>query len=912
MGYVEYRRRGLDKKWREENGILEGEAGEAKKRAARQPAGGRRPKRPKVVKSEDEADGRYWNSDTGTDDEFPSEVEEDSPPPARRSRKEPIVAVSSEDEEESVEGSVDGEGGRLRGKRVSRPLRAGLAVTGFVKEVMADDRLRVQFSANGKVFEGIAFQINKKSTILPKLRHSLKKRTSVPRVIVIGAGFAGLAAARELKDRGCEPIILEARDRVGGRCWTETVTVGGKEYPLDIGAGWIHGTEGNPITQMCSIHHVDLHHIHNECVLYTEDGQQVSKETDAAVEEYFNTLLERAKKKSDALGEDGGVSIGGVPLVEDVSLGQVIAQFVAEDCQDPAKASLFSSPHAHALINWHCANIEYSSAADINRLSVRFWASDDVTAFEGEHCLLKQGYGTLAKEMAKGLDIRFSAQVVKIVHDEMAGCVVALKNGEEMKADVVLVTIPLGLLKKEVIAFDPPLPEWKTSAIKRLGYGQLNKVFLVYDRQFWNIPTKYFGYASQRKGEYYMFVDLSDCLGMPILLILIPGINALDLEGKSDATVVAEATLILEKIVGKEVPNPLHHRVTRWSQDEFALGSYSYYEVGSTMRDVSSMGRPLDDNRVFFAGEATNTEYPSTAHGAYMSGIREARNILVDWNGGLPDLEFDEFVPADDELVKGEKRKCALCGGETSDLRSPEGILLGPVRINRSSVTFVHEQCACSSPEVGNDDGRWYNIAKAIRRGRRMKCSICKRNGATVGCFNSSCNFTFHMPCAMKTGWSFDKPEQGKMFYCQNHRTPSQITPSSVVPMPQAMAQPALHSSPLPSPSPSLAHVDSAPPSAPQVTSNPVPSFFQLPYPAQARISPATDEMSSPDVSRQLDQLLNRLTKTPKANSLPTFQTGVSQGILGAGGLPAETKHEMQNLPPAAHTPKNDYPYFPS
>ncbi len=95
-----------------------------------------------------------------------------------------------------------------------------------------------------------------------------------------------------------------------------------------------------------------------------------------------------------------------------MSLGQVVKQFIRDDSVDPNRAALFSSSITGPLLNWHCANIEYSSGTDIDTLSVRFWAADDVNAFEGDHCVLKQGYGHLAKEIANGLTIHLEKEVI--------------------------------------------------------------------------------------------------------------------------------------------------------------------------------------------------------------------------------------------------------------------------------------------------------------------------------------------------------------------------------------------------------------------------------------------------------------------------------------------------------------------
>jgi lysine-specific histone demethylase 1 len=171
--------------------------------------------------------------------------------------------------------------------------------------------------------------------------------------------------------------------------------------------------------------------------------------------------------------------MNGTSMGEDTPLGQVLSQFLEDDSENSntrEKFDILANPIHRNLFDWHCANIEYSSSADVNNLSVRFWAVDDQTAFEGDHCVLKQGYSALAKSLAENTNIRYNCEVTQIHHDANDGCKIILSNGEELTADIVLVTVPLGILKKDRLKFDPPLPEWKQSAIHRMGYGVLNKV----------------------------------------------------------------------------------------------------------------------------------------------------------------------------------------------------------------------------------------------------------------------------------------------------------------------------------------------------------------------------------------------------------------------------------------------------
>ena len=268
--------------------------------------------------------------------------------------------------------------------------------------------------------------------------------------------------------------MLEARGRIGGRCWTHEADDlpapdGGEKLPLvgrcvDLGAAWIHGVVGNPLAELARQQGVELYQAPSDMVIHGADGQPVPAEDDQEMERVFNELLCQAR---DA----------GAAGAADESLGHVLDRLL-----EAQGAAL--TPAQRQVFQWHCANIEYSTATDIHNLSARHWAIDDEGAFEGPHCLLRQGYGALARGLAQHLDeIRLQAEVAVVRHAPEdsttgagGGCTVVLRDGSEIEGDMVLVTLPLGVLKARAVRFEPELPPWKVDAIDRMGYGLLNKV----------------------------------------------------------------------------------------------------------------------------------------------------------------------------------------------------------------------------------------------------------------------------------------------------------------------------------------------------------------------------------------------------------------------------------------------------
>lgn len=245
------------------------------------------------------------------------------------------------------------------------------------------------------------------------------------------------------------------------------------------------------------------------------------------------------------------------------------------------------------------------------------------------------------------------------------------------KGDIVLSTLTLGVLKIAVakdssqsntVRFDPPLPQWKKTAIERLGFGNLNKVVLCFDRVFWEPEINLFGHVgstTSSRGELFLFWNIYQ---LPVLLTLVAGQSAHIMENVSDDVIVGRCIAVLKGIFGeKSVPQPKETVVTRWRADQWARGSYSYVSVGSSGTDYDLLASPVkpgtsneeeqpenEDNsvlpRIFFAGEHTIRNYPATVHGALLSGLREAGRISDYFIGKIPQ-EPDNVNEADDDDV---------------------------------------------------------------------------------------------------------------------------------------------------------------------------------------------------------------------------------------------------------------------
>lgn len=430
-----------------------------------------------------------------------------------------------------------------------------------------------------------------------------ERNTGVPtgrrRVVVIGAGLAGLAAARELMRAGHQVVVLEARDRIGGRIWTSNRW---PDLPLDLGATWIHGSTDNPLSDVSDESGARrLLTSYERAVIYDTNGREISGRSEAKLDSVREAMFEALRKAQDADA--------------DTSVRRTLASLERRYAGDP---------EALRFLNFCVSgSIEQEYAGDANRLSAHWY--DSAKEFDGDDVLFVQGFKVLTDYLAQGTDVRLS-QVVREVRWQTAE--IRVRTAErEFAADQVVVTLPLGVLKNNDVRFLPGLPEEKRNAISTLGMGVLNKCYLRFAHAFWPVDMDWLEYVPAKHGEWTEWVSFQRAMKKPVLL----GFNAADrgreIETWTDDQIVASAMETLKAIFGADIPQPIDWQITRWASDPFARGSYSYHALGSTPGMRDTLGRALS-TRLFFAGEATHRDYFGTAHGAFLSGLRVARDVL--------------------------------------------------------------------------------------------------------------------------------------------------------------------------------------------------------------------------------------------------------------------------------------------
>ena len=431
------------------------------------------------------------------------------------------------------------------------------------------------------------------------------------RVLVLGAGVAGLAAARTLADRGLQVTVLEARDRIGGRCWTRD--------GLDFGAHWIHGTEGNPLTNVARKMSLPIMFVGGDSsysggwehlVLVGEDGRHLSQD------EKLQTILlaDSVRDKLDSLRRRRVATNAG-----DISMREALEQVL--DDEDV-------TAEERRAVEWHIALIARDDCgADDPSLSLLWW-DEGYEVYGYGDSVFAGGFGSLTSALAKGLDVRLEHVVQKVEHGP-PGVRVTTSAGV-FEADAAIVTLPLGVLKDGGVEFMPKLPAPKQQAIERLGMGHLAKVVLRYDKPFWRRDQYVYGYLCRPVCDWpTMIISLTKTHDIPALVLQAGGTLARRIEEMPAAECEAWAQSVVRDIFGDAAPAPRSVERTQWSREPFSRGSYAYVATGSTPDDFAALAEPLGD-RLYFAGEATYRYHWAGAHGAYASGVREAARLLDD------------------------------------------------------------------------------------------------------------------------------------------------------------------------------------------------------------------------------------------------------------------------------------------
>lgn len=400
--------------------------------------------------------------------------------------------------------------------------------------------------------------------------HFSRRILSLVDVVVVGAGMAGLVAARELSRAGKQVLVLEARSRIGGRI--HTVHPAGWPIHLDAGAEFVHGRPPALLDLLRGVK--DLRGRH-----------------------YQNGLVPVGREWSDALAK-----LGELPSLREKTVEAALS------------SRSFRRKTSESERELQAEYLEGFNAARIDRASVKAIAQQTKAAdeIEGERIgKPPRGYGRLVEKLARGVNVELNS-AAREVRDSRA-FVEVVTDRAVIRAERVLVTVPLGVLQSGAIGFSR-LPSWKREAIRRLAMGPVVKVALLFDEPHWPRDLAFL----HARGEA---VPIFWKLHARALMGWAAGRAALGLKNPAKEAVQSLSAALGHKLKPRDVV------VFDWQKDDLSRGAYSWVPVGA-LGEQKALAKPV--RRIHFAGEATEFNgHCATVHGALMTGRRAARELLA-------------------------------------------------------------------------------------------------------------------------------------------------------------------------------------------------------------------------------------------------------------------------------------------
>ena len=450
-------------------------------------------------------------------------------------------------------------------------------------------------------------------------------------VLILGAGMAGIAAARTLEVNGVTDfLVLEASDRVGGRLFEPDGT------SIELGANWIHGLD---------LSDPEHHPVWREWMACDEDGPGGSPTPD------LTAVYDSAGNQLDIKDENGHFltrekaffkaydAVFDLDLSTEVSLKQGLA-----------RAGWEASDSLDNFIEWNYLDLEIGvgpenvSAVINSQLTTYtdFTESDEDT--DDYLVADERGYSFVVRCMARNFlndRVRLNSTVTIVRVADNCVCAGVKDEDKLYCASYAIITFSAGVLqaavrgdRDSIVQFNPPLPQWKQDAINSITPVFYGRIFLTFSTRFWNetnVDQQILGYISNQRG-YYAYHILDKNLPNTIIVDVTEGL-AIKIATQSKEETVNEVMTIIRKIFNNNsLPDPERSIISKWNTNPLFLHAYSAFGPGVPETVFVELLKPVN-GQLYFAGEALNNTNFGTTQGAYGTGVYAAERIAEDSAG---------------------------------------------------------------------------------------------------------------------------------------------------------------------------------------------------------------------------------------------------------------------------------------
>ncbi|GAB1610702.1 lysine-specific histone demethylase 1 homolog 3-like [Argonauta hians] len=447
----------------------------------------------------------------------------------------------------------------------------------------------------------------------------ITKTTPLPTVVVVGAGVAGLAAARSLSNSGqWDVTVMEARkERYGGRVWTDRINFNRiKGVVADLGIVLFDGADPeNLMTEVMAPYEVSLKP--------TQMKQLIDGETQKIYQGLeFENLVQRHQQLLLAAVQTTN------SLKKDLSLQDAIDNLYK--LQPVFKESL--PPNVFAALTFAKYNLA-PSLISCKSLASRYNLFPNTVIEEGfQEVLDRLVSGVQLEESPLSLEMNKVVSQIKVVRtDNSSKVLVRTKDRQQKKVDAVIIAVPLGVIKSSQITFDPSLPSEKRIALNYLEVSTVNSVVFEFTSIFWPRDTEIFHFAAPDVndiGVMTMWLNTGwlSAHKHPYLTTFIHSKfgNYSDTHLKTLALKRLTSMFRLKNLYQNDI---LSVTYSNWAEEPFTKGFLSYPSIGATKNDWDAVARPLCPH-IYFAGDYTDSTRFGTVQGAFRSGLHAAEQLM--------------------------------------------------------------------------------------------------------------------------------------------------------------------------------------------------------------------------------------------------------------------------------------------